>query len=158
MNLQVETDQALKWARIIRGPSRPRFALADGEMTWRLINHLSLNYLALRDQDSRSGAVVLRELLELYSTLADPILARHAESILSVKTIPVTRRLPVNGPHVFGRGVAINIGVDELHFAGSSPYLFGSVLEQFLSRHVSMNSFCQLSYYEIGRASCRERV
>lgn len=144
-NLQVETDQALKWARIIRGPSRPRFALADGEMTWRLINHLSLNYLALRDQDSRSGAVVLRELLELYSALADPILTRHAESILSVKTMPVTRRLPVSGPHVFGRGVAIDIGVDELHFAGSSPYLFGSVLEQFLSRHVSMNSFCQLS-------------
>lgn len=144
-DLLVETDQALKWGRILSGPSRPRFSLADGEMTWRLISHLSMNYLALRDQDPQSGAVVLRELLGLYASLADPLVAKHAESVMSVKTTPITRRVPVSGPLVFGRGVGIDVGVDELHFAGSSPYLFGSVLEQFLARHVSMNSFTQFS-------------
>lgn len=144
-DLEVETDQAMRWGRVLRGPSTPRFAMADREVTWRLISHLSLNYLALRDQDPQSGAVALRELLGLYADLADPMVAKHAESITTIESKPVTRRLPVTGPLVFGRGIGIQASIDELHFAGSSPFLFGSVLEQFLSRHVSMNMFCQLS-------------
>ncbi len=150
-DLLIETDQAVKWARIVSGPSRPRLSLADGEMTWRLISHLSLNYLALRDQDPQSGAVLLRELLGLYASLADPLIAKHAEAIVSVASVPLTRRLPVSGPLVFGRGIGIDVSVDELHFAGASPYLFGCVLEQFLARHVSMNSFTQFSLLSSSR-------
>src|SRR5262249_34260818 len=35
--------------RCVRGPSRPRSAVPDGELSWRLINHLSLNYLTATD-------------------------------------------------------------------------------------------------------------
>ena len=150
-DMEVESDQSMRWGRVLRGPSTPRFALADADVTWRLISHLSLNYLALRDQDPQSGAVVLRELLSLYADLADPMVAKHAQSIISVHTKAITRRLPVNGPLVFGRGIGIDIVVDELNFAGSSPFLFGSVLEQFLSRHVSMNTFCELSLSSVSR-------
>jgi type VI secretion system protein ImpG len=114
-------------------------------MTWRLISHLSLNYLAMCNVDPQSGAVALRKLLGLYALLADPAVARHGESVVAVESQPVTSRLPVSGPLVFGRGVGIKITVDEVPFAGSSPYLFGSVLEQFLARHVSMNVFCEVS-------------
>jgi type VI secretion system protein ImpG len=41
--------------------------------------------------------------------------------------------------------VAVNLTLDERPFAGGSPYLFGSVLEQFLARHVSMNMFCEVA-------------
>ncbi len=143
-DLSVDTDLPLRWGRIIRGPSRPRYSAADREMTWRLINHLSLNYLSLRDMDAASGAVALRELLGLYASLADPAVARQADAIVSAEAVSVTRRLPVSGPLVFGRGVGVTLGIDEVPFAGSSPYLFGAVLEQFLARHVSMNMFCEL--------------
>jgi type VI secretion system protein ImpG len=63
----------------------------------------------------------------------------------------VTRRLPVSGPLVFGRGVGVKATIDELVFDGHSPYLFGCVLEQFLSRHVCMNSFCELSLHSATR-------
>jgi len=144
-DLAVETDLPMSWGRIIKGPSRPRFSVAEREMTWRLISHLSLNYLAMRDMDPQSGAVAMRELLSLYALLADPAVARHGESVVSVEASSVTRRLPVTGPLVFGRGINIRVTVDEVPFAGSSPYLFGCVLEQFLARHVSMNMFCELS-------------
>ncbi|MDH5857390.1 type VI secretion system baseplate subunit TssF [Lampropedia aestuarii] len=150
-DVEVETDQAMRWGRVLKGPSMPRFAMADREVTWRLISHLSLNYLALRDQDPQSGAVALRELLSLYADLADPMVAKHAESIIAMASKAVTRRLPVSGPLVFGRGIGIEATIDEMHFAGSSPYLFGSVLEQFLSRHVSMNVFCQMSLHSANR-------
>jgi len=144
-DLAVETDMPMSWGRILRGPSRPRYSVAEREMTWRLINHLSLNYLAIRDMEPNSAAVTVRELLGLYAAFADPAVARHGNSIIAVDASTVTRRLPVSGPLVFGRGVGIEVTVDEGPFAGSSPFLFGCVLEQFFARHVSMNMFCELS-------------
>ncbi|MDR1661793.1 MAG: type VI secretion system baseplate subunit TssF [Azoarcus sp.] len=152
-DLLVEGEAPMSWARILRGPSRPRLSVAEREMTWRLISHLSLNYLALRDMDPKSGAAALRGLLELYATLGDPAVARHGESIVKVQARGVTRRLPVSGPLVFGRGVGIQVTVDEVLFAGSSPFLFGCVLEQFLARHVSMNMFCELSLHSAARGA-----
>ena len=150
-DLAVISDMPMSWGRILCGPTRPRPSVAEREMTWRLISHLSLNYLAMRDMDPKSGAVAMRELLGLYSSLADSAVARHSESIISVETSSITRRLPASGPLVFGRGVGIDITVDEVLFAGSSPYLFGCVLEQFLARHVSMNMFCELSLHSATR-------
>ena len=150
-DLIVKADVPVRWGRILRGPSRPRFSVAEREMTWRLINHLSLNYLAMRDMDPASGAVAMRGLLGLYATLADPVVAKHGESIVTVGSNSVVRRLPVSGPLVFGRGVGVEVTIDEVLFAGGSPYLFGCVLEQFLARHVSMNMFCELSLHSTTR-------
>jgi len=150
-DLAVKTDMPISWGRILRGPSRPRFSAAEREMTWRLISHLSLNYLAMRNMDAKGGAVAMRSLLGLYGTIADPAMARHAQSIVAMEASSITRRLPVSGPLVFGRGVGITATVDELVFDGSSPYLFGSVLEQFFARHVSINSFCELSLHSATR-------
>lgn len=144
-DLAVKANAPMSWGRILRGPSRPRSSVAEREMTWRLISHLSLNFLALRDMDAERGAASMRGLLGLYGAFADPAMARHAQSIVKMESSSVTRRLPVSGPLVFGRGVGIRATVDELLFDGSSPYLFGSVLERFFTRHVSMNTFCELS-------------
>ncbi|MCL2590500.1 MAG: type VI secretion system baseplate subunit TssF [Betaproteobacteria bacterium] len=150
-DLSVKTDMPMSWGRILRGPSRPHFSVAEREMTWRLISHLSLNYLAMRNMDAKEGAVAMRGLLGLYGALAGSAMARHGQSIVAMESSSITRRLPVSGPLVFGRGVGIKATVDELVFDGSSPYLFGCVLEQFFARHVSINSFCELSLHSATR-------
>ncbi|MDR1227704.1 MAG: type VI secretion system baseplate subunit TssF [Azoarcus sp.] len=152
-DLSVESEMPVSWARILRGPSRPHFSVAEREMTWRLISHLSLNYLSLRNMDPKSGAVAIRGLLDLYAALGNPAVAQHGESIVEVEASGVTRRLPGSGPLVFGRGVGVRITVDEVLFEGSSPFLFGCVLEQFLARHVSMNMFCELSLHSATRGA-----
>jgi len=149
--LQIDTRLPLRRATLLDAPSRPRSPVAEREMTWRLISHLSINYLALRDLDAGSGAALLRELLGLYAALADPQVAGHASAIVATEARAVNRRLPVTGPLVFGRGIAVDITLDERPFAGGSPYLFGAVLEQFLSRHVSMNLFCELNLHSSTR-------
>jgi len=113
------------------------------EITWRLISHLGLNYQTLTDLSPEQGALALRELLSLYTVLGDAAVARHANAVLQTKLSPITRRLPGAGPITFGRGVGIDITIDESHFAGTSPYLFGAVLEQFLARHVALNTFTE---------------
>jgi type VI secretion system protein ImpG len=135
--------------RCLRGPSRPRPAVTDGEIPWRLINHLSLNYLTATDLDAEQGATALRELLALYADLVDPdaedaISRRQTHGVRRVSVTPRTRRLPVPGPIVFARGLEIRLSVDETPFAGASAFLLGAVLEQFFGRLASMNTFTEL--------------
>jgi type VI secretion system protein ImpG len=129
--------------RCVRGPTRPHSALREGASPWRFISHLSLNYLSLLERDAIAGAAALRELLTLYAQAGDPALAKQIDGVRAVKVSPLVRRLPMPGPITFGRGLRIELDVDELAFQGASAFLFGSVMERFLTRYVSINSFTE---------------
>ena len=58
---------------------------------------------------------------------------------------PITRRLTQHRQLVYGRGVGIELTVDEASFAGVSAWPLVSVLERFFARHVGVNSFTELS-------------
>ncbi|MGH8219320.1 MAG: type VI secretion system baseplate subunit TssF [Steroidobacteraceae bacterium] len=137
--------------RVVSGPSRPFAPLTDGAVAWRAVSNLSLNYLSLVDSSPSQGAAALRELLELYAPSLDATARRQIEGIKSVQVRPIVRRLPAVGPLTFGRGLEIAIEVDELAFEGGSAYLLGCVLEQFLARHVSINSFTETALNAPGR-------
>lgn len=129
--------------RVLKGPSRPAPALADREITWRLISQLGLNYLTLTDLDAERGAASLRKLLELYAALAEGETGRQVGGVQRVALRPVTRRVPGPGPLVFGRGVEIALTLDENAFAGAGGFLLGLVLERFFARHVGLNTFTE---------------
>ena len=135
--------------RCLGVPSRPRPGVPEGETAWRLINHLSLNYLTVTDLDQTQGATALRELLGLYADLADVdavdgISRRQVQGVRRVTVAPRTRRLPVPGPIVYARGLEIRLTVDETAFAGASAFQLGAVLEQLFGRLASMNTFSEL--------------
>ncbi len=129
---------------VIKGPSRPLSALREANLSWKLINQLSLNHLSLLDADAEHGAAALRQILRLYAPPGDASALRQVEGLRSVRMSPVVRRLPMAGPITFGRGVAVEVEVDDLAFEGGSAFLMGCVLERFLARHVSINGFTQL--------------
>lgn len=129
---------------LLRGPSRPRPALAKGAYAWRLLSHLNLNYSSLMDLDEEQGAAALRELLRVYVDVADSSVSKQINGIRKVSIEPMHHRMPIPGPILYGRGVKIEIEVDELAFSGISPYLLGAVLEQFFARHVSINLMTEL--------------
>lgn len=128
--------------RCIRGPTRPHSTMREGDSAWSLISHLSLNYLSLMDTDPQKGASALRELLNLYAA-RDANAEKQVDGVRSIKVQPVTRRLPMSGPIAFGRGLRIDLELNEMAFQGGSPYLFGNVMEQFFARYVSLNSFTE---------------
>ncbi|MET0509665.1 MAG: type VI secretion system baseplate subunit TssF [Burkholderiaceae bacterium] len=151
--LTLDSAAPVESVRVLAGPTRPRPGLADGDFAWRLLSHLSLNYLSLLDTDPavsadagnerRSPVAGLRELLGLYADLADPALRKQTEAVTGVKATPITRRLPIAGPITFGRGLGIELTMNEAPFGGAGCFLMGSVLEKFLARHVSLNTFTQ---------------
>ena len=85
----------------------------------------------------------MRELLALYSDVANPQVRRQVEGVTSVTAVPVTRRIPLPGPIVFGRGLEVSVTCDEGAFEGFGVFLFGAVLEEFVAKYVSINSFTE---------------
>ena len=160
----LEVNAPVESVHCVAGPTRPGPVTTGGEpgeptvtgeYAWRVISHLALNYLSLIDEDPEEGAAALRELLSLYSnysTLSD----RQINGILSITTRPVTRRLPIPGPISFGRGLEITVVLEEAAFEAGGMYLFGSLLEQFFAKYVSINNLTETvvrsdSDVEVGR-------
>lgn len=129
--------------RALAGPTRPRPSFPEGETGWRLVNHLSLNYLSLSDSNPREGAAALRELLGLYGDLSDPAIRQQVDGVRSIHSRPITRRLPGPGPTTFARGLELTLELDKAAFEGSGIFLLGAVLEEFFSKYVSINSFTE---------------
>ncbi|TCK38890.1 type VI secretion system protein ImpG [Paraburkholderia sp. BL8N3] len=139
----VDMEAPVLSARCIGGPSRPLPSYAHGSVAWRLLSHLSLNYASLVDGANGEGARAMRDLLALYAPLGDGAAVRQIESLVSIGSLAVTRRLPSRGPIVFGRGLEVTVHIDESGFAGASAFLFGAVLAKFFTQYVSMNSFAE---------------
>jgi type VI secretion system protein ImpG len=142
-DLTLQASAPVDSIRFVAGPTRPTPALAEREITWRLISHLSLNYLTLTDLDAEHGAAALRDLLGLYARLGASGAEAQIGAIQKLAVKEVNRRVPGRGPIVFGRGVGLDLMLDEIPLAGVSPWLLGAVLDQFFSRHVGLNSFTE---------------
>jgi type VI secretion system protein ImpG len=149
--LLLNSSAPLETVQVLAGPSRPQTAMREGAMAWRLLNLLSLNYLSLRDADGESAARALRELLGVFAHGAENAAKRQIEGVREVQVRPVVRRHPVPGPIAFGRGLEVRVTTDDLAFEGSSAVLLGTVLNQYLCRHVSMNSFVQTTVVSLSR-------
>ena len=140
----IESGLPIAGVRCLSAPTKPRPAIAERDVAWRLISHLQLNYLSLLDNDERRGAAALRELLSLYCD-ANNVSQRKQieEGLRSISHQAVTRRLPIAGPIAFGRGLQITVHFDELAFEGSGVFLLGAVLEQFFAKYASINHFTE---------------
>ncbi len=160
-DLTLDTAAPVAAVKVLAGPSRPYSPLADRAAAWRAISHLSLNYLSLVGADPGQGAAFLRELLDLYAPEGDASARKQVEGIRHVSVEPVVRRLPrseMDAWHrgathrmAFGRGLRIDVEVDELAFEGGSAYALGSVLNHFFARYASMNAFTETRLRGEGR-------
>jgi type VI secretion system protein ImpG len=119
-------------------------------LAWRLISHLSLNYLSVGDHASggrqEDAVAALRELLLLHAAHAspdgqDPLV----QQILGLSKIEAEPTLAcqrgMSGPC---RGLKVTLTLDPPSYQGTSQILFASVIERFLGRYVSINSFTQM--------------
>lgn len=140
-----EDSAPVQGVRCIKGPTRPVAPILEGQTPWRLLSHLSLNYLSLCDTDPRQGAAALREILSLYGIDSRSRLHKHIDGVASVASKQAISRVPVAGPIAFGRGTEIVLTVDERAFEGAGVMVLGTVLERFFARYASLNSFTQLT-------------
>ena len=108
---------------------------------WRLISHLSLNYLSLVSE----GKEALQEILRLYDFTGSVSTERQVQGIVSISATPHFARVLSEHGIGFARGNLVEMELDEENFVGSGVFMFASLIENFLGMYTSMNSFSQLS-------------
>jgi len=140
----LESGAPVESIRCLSGPTRPKTFVTEGESSWRLISHLSLNYLSLLDSNEAEGAAALRELLMLYVDQHDAGLCKQVEGIRSIHSRSVVRQISQQGPLAFAQGVEITLTMEEALFEGGGVFLLATVLELFLGRYVSINAFTEM--------------
>ena len=120
----------------IMKPTPTRRPSLGGSLHWRLISHLSLNYLSIVE----GGEEALREILSLYDFDSSPATRQQISGITRLTSRYVTRRMGQS----IGRGVQVTIEFDEDKYVGTGIFLFAGILERFLGQYVSVNSFSQM--------------
>jgi type VI secretion system protein ImpG len=133
-----ETEMAAPIAAIqcLLKPTATLRPVLGGALQWKLISHLSLNYLSLVD----GGEDALKEILRLYDFDNSPVTRQQINGIVSLSSSFVTKRIGQS----FCRGLQVIIEFDEGKYVGTGLFLFAAVLERFLGHYVSVNSFVQL--------------
>lgn len=137
------TDAGLpvRVVRCLTSPTRPIEAAVGEGSAWRMISHLSLNYLSLVDEDG--GVEALREIAGIYTQGVGGDESHWTSGLAAVSSKPVVRRHLGTGPVAFIRGLQVTLEVDEAKMAGASAYVLGAVLARFFARYVSINSFVE---------------
>jgi len=142
-DFSLQAHAPVRSIRCISGPTPPRTPFAEGERSWQVISHLSLNYLSLLDAPGTDGAVALRDLLKLYADPSDAFARKQIEGVRHAQATPIVRRVEGTGPIAFARGLEVSVLFDEEAFEGTGMFILGAVLEQFFARYVSLNSFTE---------------
>ncbi|BBO88771.1 type VI secretion system baseplate subunit TssF [Desulfosarcina ovata] len=124
-------------------PTPTRRPFLGGDLQWRLISHLSLNYMSLVG----GGEEPLKEILKLYDFDNSLANAQQINGIVSIETRHVTKRIKRS----FCRGIRVTMTFDEDRYVGTGLFMFATVLERFLGQYVSVNSFSQFEMKTLQR-------
>ncbi len=141
--LQVEQPASGARAECITRPTPPRPPPMAGQTPWRLVSHLSLNYLSVAEGEASLDA--LREMLRLYAPPLDAAAEQQVQGIRGLACRRVTRRVGAGVRAAMCRGLALTLDFDERRYVGASAFVLASVLETFFGLYASVNAFTQLS-------------
>jgi type VI secretion system protein ImpG len=139
-DFDLEQESAVEKITAVRAPTAPVRPAVGRDALWRLISHLSLNYLSVVED----GREALQEMLRLYHGSSN-YMEQQVDGIVSVKSERKFARVVGDHGISYVRGMRVEMELDESKFVGGGVFLFSAVLEHFLAQYVSMNSFSQLA-------------
>lgn len=140
--LQIEDVAPLSQISFLTKPTPQLNPPLGGATLWRLISHLSLNYLSLSSGEKSLEA--LQEILELYDFADSPSTKKQIRGLKGMSCQKVVRRAGADPWRGFCRGIEVTLRVDEDLYTGGSAFLLASVLNHFFALYAPVNSFTQL--------------
>jgi len=135
------SPSGIRFRNLLKPTPTVRPPLGRG-LHWRLISHLSLNYVSLAKIEH------LRELLRVYDYQAAHDAQRalvHQRLLDGIVTLRASyRERMVRGAPI--RGTHLELELNEENFAGEGDaFLFAALLDRFFGAYVTVNAFSQLT-------------
>ncbi len=140
-DFELEGASALKRIVALRKPTPPVRPPMGKSALWRLISHLSLNYLSLVEE----GKDAFQQILRLYDIGRSAYSQNVIDSVVKVQSSRHFAPVRSDNGTTFARGIRVELELDEDQFVGGGAFLFASVVERFLGLSASLNSFVQLA-------------
>jgi type VI secretion system protein ImpG len=132
----------------IRPPTASILPPLGGNMLWKLISNLCLNYQSLAKAENLRAVLGLYNFEENRDRSAFLANQKRIAGIQQIHTRSANRLVD----RVIMRGREIQLDANQDHFAGEGDlYLFGSILDHFFGSYASMNTFIQLVIKEVLR-------
>ena len=129
-------------ALVLKRPTTPAFFEQNKKEQWRIISHLSLNTLALMNEDAISH---VKELLELYNLTKSKENHLVIDSIKNVEFNLIHKMIEAKPFPMFVRGIKVIVKINPQVFRGHSLYIFSMLLSRVFNLKVQMNSFVDVS-------------
>lgn len=143
-DIQIPTDSSPEFAQfqnISKVTPSIRIPIG-GDLYWRLISHLTLNYISISNIQALRGILELYNIQALYDRQASRANERRIEGIQDIQS--QAEDLLFHGLPV--RGISTSIAMKEDHYAGEGDmFLFASILNEFFTLYASLNSFSHLT-------------
>lgn len=122
-------------------PTRSFAPPLDQNFLWKLISHMSLNYLSLTDINALKVILETYDLPRYHDRQAQKVSQRRLDALRSISHEAVDRLhrgLPF-------RGLRIDLAIDPQGFLGQGEvFVFASVLNEFFALYASLNSYHEL--------------
>ncbi|NRA25327.1 MAG: type VI secretion system baseplate subunit TssF [Oleispira sp.] len=116
--------------------------ITDGSILWKLLAHLTVNYLPIADLDN------LKTLLNLYNPTEKSDAKDHAANKKRINSLKEMTNTPCQRLHrgYLIRGQRIELAVDSTGFTSTGDlYLFGELIYSVLKQFADINSFVELN-------------
>jgi type VI secretion system protein ImpG len=139
-DLSIPGHGVVKRVRLLRKPTASQRSPLGRGVQWRLISHLSLNYMSIVD----SGVAALQEMLALYNLSDSAANGRQIQGVVGISSAPAVTRVAGRDFAGVVRGSEIRLKLDADYYVGGSVYLFASILERFFALYCAPNSFTRL--------------
>jgi type VI secretion system protein ImpG len=126
--------------RCLTPPTRTTQPKLNEASRWQLVTQLSLQHLSNSD-----GLLKLQETLRLYNVSESKDVTMLIDGMISLKTEVTTARVLDKGRSAMCQGTHFILTCDESFYTGNSLYVFGLIIDEFISQFCAINTFTQLS-------------
>ncbi|MGE9295725.1 MAG: type VI secretion system baseplate subunit TssF [Puniceicoccales bacterium] len=133
--------------RCLLKPTQPYAPPPAGEVNWQFINNLSANFFSFLNFESHEAAAFLRQTLLLYVMPNDQQARKEIAGLEAIAAKAAVRQIPTDEHPALARGMEVKLTLNPESFAASNAFVFGSVIENYLARGASINSFIETSYH-----------
>jgi type VI secretion system protein ImpG len=140
--LQLEEDAPVLRSMTLTKPTQQLTPPLEGKLYWRLISHLSLNYLSL--SDGEDGLNALKEILKLYAFRDSQSVSHQINGMRHITCRRVVRRVGNDAWRGVCQGIEIKLTLDPALYVGASGLMLGAVLNRFFGLYAGSNSFTEL--------------